>query len=93
MSGSADQGYAEREQLLNAYTPQEISQLHMPVLDSDFEACGLPVPRSGTPRPWSTRGQFTMMVFFSFEEIEEWCRMNSSCIDGFNFGTPAINAN
>lgn len=78
MSATTHQGQAERDQLLNACTAQEISQLHMPVLDKDFQDWRLPVPTSSTPCPWRTRAEFMIAVFFFYEETEAWCRENSS---------------
>ena len=73
MSGSVCRSGAHRSQLYEAYTPHERSRLHMPVLNSDFEAWGLPVPSHGTPLPWRTRGEFMCAVFFHYEDTRDWC--------------------
>ena len=77
MSASIDQRHAQADQLRQAMIPQEISQLHMPVLDQDFRDWRLLVPRQGIARPWPTRGEFMCAVFFNYDATKEWCRVNS----------------
>lgn len=78
MSATIHESQAEHDQLLNACTPQEISQLHMPVRFSDFAAWGLPVPASSVPWPWRTRGEFMLSVFFDYEAASDFCWRNST---------------